>query len=97
MGITVYEDFYKDAYQKALYSAPDALEFRTKLLNIFAVNSETKWIEAREIEERYKAIPVDIPRIPSHFIPLRITIFRKALCPDTLTGNYMKDGSRPDI
>ena len=64
MGITVYEDFYKDAYQKALYSAPDALEFRTKLLNIFAVNSETKWIEAREIEERYKAIPVD--KITSH-------------------------------
>lgn len=64
MGITVYGDFYKDAYQKALYSAPDALEFRTKLLNIFAVNSETKWIEAREIEERYKAIPVD--KITSH-------------------------------
>ena len=64
MGITVYEDFYKDAYQKALYSTPDALEFRTKLLNIFAVNSETKWIEAREIEERYKAIPVD--KITSH-------------------------------
>lgn len=38
MGITVYEDFYIDAYQKALYSAPDALEFRTKLLNVFAVD-----------------------------------------------------------
>ena len=44
MGITVYEDFYIDAYQKALYSAPDALEFRTKLLNVFTTDQTTKWI-----------------------------------------------------
>lgn len=56
MGITVYEDFYKDAYQKALYSADDALEFRTKLLNVFAKNANNKWIEAQQIEERTKDI-----------------------------------------
>ncbi|MFR3549656.1 MAG: terminase TerL endonuclease subunit [Coprobacter sp.] len=59
MGITVYEDFYIDAYQKALYSAPDALEFRTKLLNVFAVDSTTKWIEAKQIEERFKDIRIE--------------------------------------
>ena len=47
LGVTVYEDFYKSEYQKALYSADDALEFRTKLLNIFASNSATTWIEAK--------------------------------------------------
>jgi len=59
MGITVYEDFYVDAYQKALYSAPDALEFRTKLLNVFATDSTTKWIEAKQIEERYKKVYIE--------------------------------------
>lgn len=59
MGITVYEDFYVDAYQKALFSAPDALEFRTKLLNIFATDSAKTWIEAKQIEERFKAIRIE--------------------------------------
>lgn len=64
MGITVYEDFYTDAYQKALFSAPDALEFRTKLLNIFAVDATKTWIEAKQIEERFKAIKIE--NIRSH-------------------------------
>lgn len=59
LGVTVYEDFYQAAYQKALYSAPDALEFRTKLLNIFASNPETTWIEAKQIEERFKLVQVE--------------------------------------
>ena len=59
MGITVYEDFYIDAYQKALYSAPDALEFRTKLLNVFTTDQTTKWIEAKQIEERFKDIRIE--------------------------------------
>lgn len=59
MGITVYEDFYTDAYQKALFSAPDALEFRTKLLNIFATDSAKTWIEAKQIEERFKNIRIE--------------------------------------
>ncbi len=59
MGVTVYEDFYVDAYNKALYSAPDALEFRTKLLNIFAVDATTTWVEAKQITERFKAIKIE--------------------------------------
>lgn len=64
MGITVYEDFYVDAYQKALFSAPDALEFRTKLLNIFAVDATKTWIEAKQIEELFKAVKIET--IKSH-------------------------------
>ncbi|MFV0327692.1 MAG: terminase large subunit [Bacteroides xylanisolvens] len=59
MGITVYEDFYTDAYQKALFSAPDALEFRTKLLNIFAQNSDKIWLKAQEIEALAKDVKLD--------------------------------------
>ena len=59
LGVTVYEDFYKSEYQKALYSADDALEFRTKLLNIFASNSTTTWIEAKQIEERFKKVQIE--------------------------------------
>lgn len=64
MGITVYEDFYVDAYQKALFSAPDALEFRTKLLNIFATDAAKIWIEAKQIEERFKSIKVENIKMP---------------------------------
>jgi len=59
MGVTVYEDFYKAEYQKALYSADDALEFRTKLLNVFAEDSATVWITAKQIEEQFKAIKLE--------------------------------------
>lgn len=64
MGVTVYEDFYVDAYQKALFSAPDALEFRTKMLNIFAVDAAKVWLEAKQIREQFKKI--DVERIGSY-------------------------------
>lgn len=64
MGITVYEDFYVDAYQKALFSAPDALEFRTKLLNIFATDAAKIWIEAKQIEERFKSVKIENIQTP---------------------------------
>lgn len=75
MGITVYEDFYADAYQKALYSAPDALEFRTKLLNIFAVDSTKTWIEAKQIEERFKAINIEeIKNYPPTMVAVDLSV-----------------------
>lgn len=59
MGITVYEDFYHDEWNKALTSAPDMLEFRTKMLNIFAANAETIWIDAEEVRKRFKDVRID--------------------------------------
>lgn len=64
MGVTVYEDFYVDAYQKALFSAPDALEFRTKLLNIFATDAAKTWIEAKQIEEHFKSVKIENIKTP---------------------------------
>lgn len=59
MGITVYEDFYVSEYQKALISADDALEFRTKLLNLFVQNTAKMWLSASEIEALAKDVNID--------------------------------------
>lgn len=59
LGVTVHEDFYATEYQKALYSADDALEFRTKLLNIFAVDATTIWVTPQQIEQQFKKIPLE--------------------------------------
>lgn len=59
MGITVYEDFYVSEYQKALISADDALEFRTKLLNLFVQNTSKIWLSASDIEALAKEVNVD--------------------------------------
>lgn len=59
MGITVYEDFYTSEYQKALISADDALEFRTKLLNLFVQNTAKIWLSASDIEALAKDVNID--------------------------------------
>lgn len=59
MGITVYEDFYVSEYQKALISADDALEFRTKLLNLFVQNTAKTWLSASDIEALAKDVNID--------------------------------------
>lgn len=59
MGITVYEDFYTSEYQKALISADDALEFRTKLLNLFVQNTAKIWLSASDIEALAKDVSID--------------------------------------
>lgn len=51
MGITVKEDYYAEWWRKAQQTAEDMLAFRTKLLNIFAVNEEQAWITAPEIRK----------------------------------------------
>lgn len=44
LGITVQPDFYEKEYETAQLSAENMLAFRTKLLNVFAVNDETIWL-----------------------------------------------------
>lgn len=58
LGVIVYEDFYQQEYQKALVSAPDALEFRTKMLNIFASDATKTWIEADAIRALFKSVNI---------------------------------------
>lgn len=43
LGITVQPDFYEQEYATAQLSAENMLAFRTKLLNIFTINSEKTW------------------------------------------------------
>lgn len=51
LGITVREDYYAKEWADAQLSADKRLEFRTKLLNVFAVNERTAWIPARVISK----------------------------------------------
>ena len=51
LGITVREDYYAKEWADAQLSADKLLEFRTKLLNVFAVNERTAWISARVVGE----------------------------------------------
>lgn len=53
MGVTVKEDYYAEWWKKAQQTAEDMLAFRTKLLNVFAVNEEKAWITAPEIRELF--------------------------------------------
>lgn len=51
LGITVNEEFYKTEYQKAVMSADDMMEFKTKLLNVFTKNATEIWIDKNVIEK----------------------------------------------
>ncbi|SCH15661.1 terminase large subunit [uncultured Bacteroides sp.] len=51
LGITVNEEFYRTEYQKALMSADDMMEFKTKLLNVFTKNTTEIWINKNIIEK----------------------------------------------
>ena len=51
LGVTVTEEFYEHEWKKALRSAGDATEFRTKLLNIFTLDVSKEWI-ARKVVDR---------------------------------------------
>jgi phage terminase large subunit-like protein len=54
IGVTIQEDYYAEKWLKAQQSAEDMLAFRTKLLNIFAINESQAWITGDEIRDLYK-------------------------------------------
>ena len=51
INITVNEEFYRTEYQKAVMSADDMMEFKTKLLNVFTKSSTEIWIDKNVIEK----------------------------------------------
>lgn len=65
MGITVEPDFYEEEYKKALLSSDSMLAFRTKLLNIFAVDETTSWISLKFIKEH--SIDKDITSLQNEY------------------------------
>lgn len=54
IGITINEDYYEGKWAKAQQTAEDMLAFRTKLLNVFAVNETKAWLTGDEIRDRYR-------------------------------------------
>ena len=50
IGITVYESFYKDAWDDAQTDAEKMLEFKSKMLNIFTAASIQEWMKAEVIK-----------------------------------------------
>lgn len=59
LGVTVREDFYAREWQNAQLSSDNMLAFRTKLLNIFAVNEERAWIPASLAREVSRHLPLE--------------------------------------
>lgn len=51
IGVTVKEDYYANEYANALLSAENMMVFRTKLLNVFAVNEEKTWFPYEKAKE----------------------------------------------
>lgn len=51
LGITVQPDYYESEWQTAQLSAENMLAFRTKLLNVFAVNEEKTWFTHEKATE----------------------------------------------
>lgn len=61
IGITVQENYYADAWKEAQLSPENMLTFRTKLLNIFCVNSRSSWLEDSVVQSATR--PLDLSRI----------------------------------
>lgn len=59
IGVTIQEDYYAGKYAEAQQTAENMLAFRTKLLNIFAVNESKGWIKSDEIRELFKPFDID--------------------------------------
>lgn len=59
IGITIKEDYYEQQWAKAQQTQENMLAFRTKLLNIFAVNASRTWITGDEIRALYAPFDFD--------------------------------------
>lgn len=59
LGITVQPDYYENEWQTAQLSAENMLAFRTKLLNIFAINEEKTWFTHEKAKELLGSFDID--------------------------------------
>lgn len=59
IGVTVQHDFYEREWAKAQLSTENMMVFRTKLLNIFAVNERTAWIGAELAAECSRPMSIE--------------------------------------
>ena len=59
IGVTIKEDYYEQQWAKAQQTQENMLAFRTKLLNVFAVNDAKRWITGDEIRDLYAPFDFD--------------------------------------
>ena len=59
IGVTVQEDFYRNEWESAQLSAQNMLDFRTKLLNVFAMNEERTWFTRKGAEALVGRFDID--------------------------------------
>lgn len=59
IGVTVQSDFYRHEWERAQLSADDMLAFRTKLLNVFAINEQKSWFTYDKAKELIKPFDID--------------------------------------
>lgn len=60
MGVTVSIEFYRQEYKNAIRNGADAmLAFRTKLLNVYAENSQRSWISSTLARSIARPMPLD--------------------------------------
>lgn len=59
LGITIQPDFYERQYEDAQLSAENMLAFRTKMLNIFAVNEQRSWISSTLARHISRPLSID--------------------------------------
>lgn len=59
LGVTVQPDYYEWQYREALKSAENMMAFRTKLLNIFAINEQKRWFGREKAKELCRGFNID--------------------------------------
>lgn len=59
LGVTVQADYYENEWQTAQLSAENMLAFRTKLLNVFAINEEKTWFSYEKARELVGDFDID--------------------------------------
>ncbi|MCD8210818.1 MAG: terminase large subunit [Prevotella sp.] len=63
IGITVQKDFYENNWASAQKDAESMLAFRTKLLNVFAVNEAASWLSLEKANDLLAEFNIDsVPR-----------------------------------
>lgn len=64
INLTVTLDFYQRSWAKALRSADDNIEFKTKLLNVFVPPAKLDWIGPKIIERQ--TVKLDLTQFTAH-------------------------------
>lgn len=59
LGITVQPDYYERAWEEAQLSAENRLAFRTKLLNVFAIDEQRTWFGVAETQQLLGSFDID--------------------------------------